>query len=46
MLLCWPAEGNYKNKNQGVPVMAWKKIWTYLELIRAIESYLEPLAAI
>ena len=24
------------DKNQGVQAMAWKKIWTYLELIRAI----------
>ena len=25
-----------KNKNQGVQAMAWKKMWTYLQLIRAI----------
>ena len=31
-----------KNKNQGVQAMAWKTIWTYLEIIRAIQSQLEP----
>ena len=25
-------------KNQGVQAMAWKKNWTYLELIRAIKG--------
>ena len=25
-----------QDKNQGVQAMAWKNIWTYLELIRAI----------
>ena len=33
------------NKNQGAQAMAWKKMWTYLEVIRAIRSYLEPCGA-
>ena len=35
-----------ERRNQGVEAMAWKKIWTQLELIRAIKSYLEPFEAI
>ena len=34
------------NKNQEVQAMAWKKIWTYLEIFRTIKSYLEPFGAI
>ena len=34
------------NKNQGGQAMAWKKMWTYSELIRVIKSYLEPFEAI
>ena len=38
---------NYiKNKNQRVQAMAWKKMLTYFELIKATKSYLEPFEAI
>ena len=45
--LASPGSTNYyTNKNRLVQAMAWKKVWTYFEVIGAIRSYLEPFEAI
>ena len=33
------------NKNQEVQAMAWKTIWDYFDIFRAIKSFLEPFKA-